>query len=102
MQTASFSGVYWNCHVFREGKCKGHCPYDLLGLTLPTLDWWQLLQIALEYWSKNCQLTETRVAMVTTAAIHEHNALQADYCSCSTYSMVSPLHPGHPIVGIPP
>ena len=31
-----------------------------------------------------------------------HNALQADYGSCSTYSMVSPLHPGHPIMGIPP
>src|SRR5262245_13834899 len=30
-----------------------------------------------------------------------HNALQADYGSCSTYSMVSPLHPGHPIMGIP-
>jgi hypothetical protein len=33
---------------------------------------------------------------------HAHNALQADYGSCSTYSMVSPLHPGHPIMGIPP
>jgi Hsp70 protein len=30
------------------------------------------------------------------------NALRADYGSCSTYSMVSPLHPGHPSVGIPP
>jgi hypothetical protein len=35
----------WNCRVFREGKRKRHCPYDLLGLPLPTSDWWQLLQM---------------------------------------------------------
>src|SRR5713101_5706634 len=33
---------------------------------------------------------------------YAHNTLRADYGSCSTYSMVSPLHPGHPIMGIPP
>jgi hypothetical protein len=38
--------VYWNCRTFREGKRKGNCPYALLGLTLPTYDWWQLLQIS--------------------------------------------------------
>jgi len=37
--------LYWNCRMFRDGKRKGHCPYDLLGLTLPTYDWWQLLQM---------------------------------------------------------
>jgi|SRR5262245_21571495 len=36
---------YWNCRVFREGKRKGRSPYDLLGLKLPTSDWWQLLQM---------------------------------------------------------
>lgn len=40
--------VYWNCRTFHEGKRKGHCPYDLLGLTLPTYDWWQLLQMSPE------------------------------------------------------
>ena len=35
--------LYWNCRVFRDGKRKGRCPYDLPGLTLPTYDWWQLL-----------------------------------------------------------
>jgi hypothetical protein len=40
--------VYWNCRTFHEGKRKGHCPYALLGLTLPTYDWWQLLQISPE------------------------------------------------------
>ena len=29
-------------------------------------------------------------------------ALRANYLSCSTYSMVSPLHPGHPTLGINP
>lgn len=37
--------LYWNCRVLREGKRKRHCPYDLLGLKLPTSDWWQLLQM---------------------------------------------------------
>ena len=30
------------------------------------------------------------------------NALRADEGSCSMYTIVSPLHPGHPSVGIPP
>jgi hypothetical protein len=37
--------LYGNCRVFREGKRKGSRPYDLLGLPLPTSDWWQLLQM---------------------------------------------------------
>jgi hypothetical protein len=37
--------LYWNCRVFREGKRKRRSPYELLGLKLPTSDWWQLLQI---------------------------------------------------------
>jgi hypothetical protein len=40
--------LYWNCRVFREGKRKGKSPYDLLGLSLPSVDWWQLLQMAPE------------------------------------------------------
>jgi hypothetical protein len=32
----------------REGKRKGKSPYDLLGLHLPSSDWWQLLQMAPE------------------------------------------------------
>jgi hypothetical protein len=37
--------LYWNCRVFGEGKRKGRSPYELLGLKLPTSDWWQLLQM---------------------------------------------------------
>jgi predicted metal-dependent hydrolase len=35
--------VYWNCREFRTGRRKGHTPYALLGIPLPTTDWWQLL-----------------------------------------------------------
>jgi hypothetical protein len=38
--------LYWNGRVFREGKRKGKSPYALLGLHLPSSDWWQLLQMA--------------------------------------------------------
>jgi hypothetical protein len=37
--------LYWNCRAFRHGKRTGACPYALLGLQLPTYDWWQLLQM---------------------------------------------------------
>jgi hypothetical protein len=40
--------LYWNCRVFREGKRNGKRPYELLGLQLPTSDWWQLLQMHAE------------------------------------------------------
>jgi hypothetical protein len=37
--------LYWNCRAFRHGKRTGACPYELLGLKLPTYDWWKLLQM---------------------------------------------------------
>ena len=35
--------LYWNCREFRTGRRKGHSPYELLSVTLPTPDWWQIL-----------------------------------------------------------
>ena len=35
--------LYWNCRPFRSGKRRARSPYELLGLPLPTTDWWQLL-----------------------------------------------------------
>jgi len=35
--------LYWNCHILKAGKRKGHCPYQELGLPLPTFDFWELL-----------------------------------------------------------
>jgi hypothetical protein len=39
--------LYWNCRPFQSGKRRGTCPYELLGLRLPTTDWWQLLHTPL-------------------------------------------------------
>lgn len=40
--------LYWNCRGFAEGKRRGHCPYEHLGLKLPTYEWWELLQMGSE------------------------------------------------------
>jgi hypothetical protein len=37
--------LFWNCRGFVEGKRKNRCPYQLLGLKLPTYDPWPLLQM---------------------------------------------------------
>ena len=37
--------LYWNCRDFAEGKRRGHCPYEHLGLRLPTYDAWAVLQM---------------------------------------------------------
>jgi hypothetical protein len=37
--------LYWNSRPFREGKRKGRCPYELLGLRLPHYDFWDLLNM---------------------------------------------------------
>jgi hypothetical protein len=36
--------LYWNCRAFRTGRRRGKSPYQLLGLPLPTTDWWALLK----------------------------------------------------------
>jgi hypothetical protein len=35
--------LYWNCRRFRSGKRRDRCPYEHLGLALPTYDFWDLL-----------------------------------------------------------
>ena len=37
--------VYWNCRSFVSGQRRGRCPYEHLGLKLPTYDPWALLQM---------------------------------------------------------
>jgi hypothetical protein len=37
--------LYWNSRPFREGKRKGRSPYELLGLKLPSSDFWDLLRM---------------------------------------------------------
>ena len=36
--------LYWNSHAFRSGPRQRACPYEILGLDLPTFDFWTLLQ----------------------------------------------------------
>jgi hypothetical protein len=35
--------LYWNTRPFRSGPRQGVCPYQALGLELPTYDFWELL-----------------------------------------------------------
>ena len=37
--------LYWNCRAFRAGKRRGRCPYEHLGLKLPSYDFWSVLQM---------------------------------------------------------
>jgi hypothetical protein len=39
--------LYWNCRIVRGGKRKSLCPYEHLGLKLPSYDFWNLLQPAM-------------------------------------------------------
>ena len=36
--------LYWNCRTFRTGRRRKQSPYGLLGVCLPTTDWWELLR----------------------------------------------------------
>ncbi len=44
-QMLDLKRLYFNCRAFLEGKRKKHCPYELLGLKLPSYDPWVLLQM---------------------------------------------------------
>jgi hypothetical protein len=37
--------LYWNCRTFRTGRRRRQTPYSLLGVQLPTTDWWELLRL---------------------------------------------------------
>jgi len=36
--------LFWNGRAFTHGMRRGASPYQLLGLNLPTDDWWKLFQ----------------------------------------------------------
>lgn len=40
--------LYWNCRAFGSGRRRKQTPYGLLGVRLPTMDWWELLRISPE------------------------------------------------------
>jgi hypothetical protein len=39
--------LYWNTRRFRKGRRRGRCPYWLLGLKLPSYEFWSILQGAM-------------------------------------------------------
>ncbi len=44
-QMLDLKRFFWNCRRFTHGKRRRACPYQLLGLDLPTYNWWKLLQM---------------------------------------------------------
>jgi hypothetical protein len=50
--------LYWNCRSFAAGKRWDHCPYEHLGLRLPTYDAWALLQMDPEELAQQLSTTE--------------------------------------------
>jgi hypothetical protein len=40
--------LYWNCRAFRTGRRQKQTPYGLLGVCLPTTNWWELLRLSPE------------------------------------------------------
>jgi hypothetical protein len=52
--------LYWNCRTFGTGRRRRQTPYGLLGVPLPTMDWWELLGIPPEQLRQ--QLSAPRIA----------------------------------------
>jgi hypothetical protein len=44
----SLKRLYWNCRTFGTGRRRQQTPYGLLGVRLPTTDWWELLRLSPE------------------------------------------------------
>ena len=58
--------LYWNCRPFRSGPRQDVCPYQALGLELPTYDFWELLHTdprpvdATTVNSRKCRVRQSR------------------------------------------
>jgi hypothetical protein len=44
LEALDLKRLYWNCRAFRGGKRIARCPYEHIGLELPTYDFWSLLR----------------------------------------------------------
>jgi len=40
--------LHWNMHAFRTGRRKRRTPYEILGMKLPSMSWWELLKLTPE------------------------------------------------------
>jgi hypothetical protein len=53
---------YWNCRKFRTGHRRKKSPYELQGLRLPSLDWWELLRLTPEQLREQLQAANNAAA----------------------------------------
>jgi len=60
--------LYWNCRKFRGGRRKGKCPYEHLGLKLPSYAFWDLLQEELPQALERAKTTAKAKAKPTRSA----------------------------------
>src|SRR2546428_10710824 len=65
--------VFWNCRPFLHGKRRGACPYQPLGLNLPTDDWWELLQMEPEALRQKLSTQEITVESYVTLSASRVN-----------------------------
>jgi hypothetical protein len=54
--------LYWNCRAFRTGPRRKKSPYELLGLALPTWEWWELLRLTPEQLREQLRVANTAAA----------------------------------------
>jgi hypothetical protein len=52
--------LYWNLHRFRRGQRKNQTPYELLGLNLPNLSFWEFLKLTPEQLREQLSAQEVR------------------------------------------
>jgi hypothetical protein len=61
--------LYWNTRVFRGGRRKGRCPYEQLGLTLSSYNFWSLLQTEMnEALARTREMARSKAQTQTVAA----------------------------------
>ena len=60
--------LYWNCRKFQGGRRKGKCPYEHLGLKLPSYAFWDLLQEELPQALERAKTTAKAKAKPTSRA----------------------------------
>ena len=58
--------LYWNCQPFRTGKRRRHSPYELLGVPLPPVPWWDLLKWSPEQLRQALSAPEQQSSVINT------------------------------------
>ena len=66
--------LYWNCQPFRTGKRRRHSPYELLGVPLPPLPWWDLLKWSPEQLRKALSAPEQQSSAINSGGDGAHRS----------------------------